>query len=220
MPWMRNRSATTSSSLRGPVGEATSRSACTRVKPLALSHCVDLVGGRVRRQLDRERHDQTRVAVTRPLEQFGVDRLRAVVPHRLRGLAVEQLRRAREQQLQVIVQLGHRADRRARAAHRVGLVDRDRRRHAIDAVHRRPVHAIEELARVGAERLDVAALALGVQRVEDQARLARAARPGDDRHLAGADVEVEVLQVVLARTADADDSRHGGGAFWGRSGRF
>ena len=34
-----NRSATTSNSLRGPVGVATSRSAWTRVKPLALSHC-------------------------------------------------------------------------------------------------------------------------------------------------------------------------------------
>ncbi|MNT17346.1 hypothetical protein D3C72_1524900 [compost metagenome] len=37
---MRKRSATTSSTLRGPVGVATSRSACTRVKPLADSHCV------------------------------------------------------------------------------------------------------------------------------------------------------------------------------------
>ena len=36
----RKRSATTSSNLCGPVGVATSRSACTRVKPLALSHCV------------------------------------------------------------------------------------------------------------------------------------------------------------------------------------
>ncbi len=39
VPCRRKRSATTSSSLRGPVGEATSRSACTRVKPLAASHC-------------------------------------------------------------------------------------------------------------------------------------------------------------------------------------
>ncbi len=35
----RNRSATTSSIFRGPVGVATSRSAWTRVKPLAASHC-------------------------------------------------------------------------------------------------------------------------------------------------------------------------------------
>ena len=36
---MRKRSAITSSTLRGPVGVATSRSACTLVNPLAESHC-------------------------------------------------------------------------------------------------------------------------------------------------------------------------------------
>ena len=36
---MRKRSATTSSTFLGPVGDATSRSAWTRVKPLAASHC-------------------------------------------------------------------------------------------------------------------------------------------------------------------------------------
>src|SRR5690606_36809451 len=60
------------------------------------------------------------------------------------------------------------------------------------------------LARVGAEGLDVAPLAFGIERVEHQAGLARAAGARDHRHLAGADVEVEVLQVVLAGTADAD----------------
>jgi hypothetical protein len=66
------------------------------------------------------------------------------------------------------------------------------------------VHAVEELARVGAEGLDVATLALGVEGVEDQAGLARAARARDHGELAGADVQVEVLEVVLARAADAD----------------
>ena len=130
----------------------------------------------------------------------------AVVAHRLRGLAVEQVGAAGEQQLQVIVQLGHRADRAAAGAHRVGLVDRDGRRYAVDAVDRRAVHAIEKLPRIGAEGLDIAPLALGIQGVENQARLARPARAGDDRHLAGADVQVEILQVVLAGAADADEA--------------
>jgi imidazole glycerol phosphate synthase subunit HisF len=85
---------------------------------------------------------------------------------------VEQAGGAREQQLEVVVELRHRAHRRARGAHRVGLVDGDGRRHAFDCVHRRAVHAVEELARVGAEGLDVTALSFGVQRVEDQRRLA------------------------------------------------
>ncbi len=184
-----------------------------RRQPLLL-----LLGRGVGRQLDREGQHQPRItALGGTTLQVGVDRLRRVVPHRQRGVAVEQLGRAREEQLQVVVQLGHRADRAAAGAHRVRLVDRDRRRHAVDAVHRRAVHAVEELARVGAEGLDVAALAFGVQRVEDQARLARPAGPGDHRHLAGADVEVQVLQVVLAGTTDADQAgRHGTGG--GRAG--
>ena len=87
----------------------------------------------------------------------------------------------------------------------VGLRKSYGERHAVDTVDRRPVHAVEKLARVGAEGLDVAALPFGIQRVKHQARLARAARPRHDRHFAGADVEVEVLQVVLAGTADSDE---------------
>ncbi|WP_404932829.1 hypothetical protein [Methylibium sp. Root1272] len=171
--------------------------------------------GRACRQLDREGDDEA-LAGCGALLQLAVDRLRIVLAHRLRGLPVEQLRGAREQQLQVVVQLGHRADRGARGAHRVGLVDRDGRRHALHVVDRRAVHAVEELARIGAEGLDVAALALGVQRVEHQAGLARAAGPGDDRQFSRVEVQIEVLQVVLACAANADHAgrtltvRHGG----------
>ena len=202
----RKRSATTSSSFL----PSTSRSACTRVKPLADSHCSSCSARGVGGQFDREGEDQPRVAsLHRAHQQVGVDRLRRVMPHRQRGLLVEQLRRAREQQLQVVVQLGHRADRAAAGAHRIRLVDGDGRRHAVHAVHRRAVHAVEELPRVGAEGLDVAPLPFGIQRVEHQAGLARTRGPGDHRHLAGADVEVQVLQVVLACAADADETgRH------------
>ena len=156
-------------------------------------------------QLDRKGDHQPRVALRRSAcHQAGVDRLGRVVSHRLRGLLVEQLRGSGKQQFQVVVQLGHRADRGARSAHRIGLVDRDRRRHAVDPIDRRPIHAVEKLPRVGRKGLDIAPLALGVKCVEHQAGLARTARACDHRHLAGADVEVEVLQVVLARAAYAD----------------
>jgi hypothetical protein len=68
----------------------------------------------------------------------------------------------------VIVDLGHRADGGTRGAHRVGLVDGDGRWNALDAVHLRTIHAVEELPRVGREGLDVAPLAFGVQRIEGQ----------------------------------------------------
>ena len=124
--------------------------------------------------------------------------------HRQRGFTIKQSACACHQQLQVIVQLGHRAHGGAGAAHRVGLVDGDGRRYAFNFIHRWLVHAVEELARIRTEGLHIAALALGIQRVEHQAGLARTARSGDHGEFAGANVEVDVLEVVLARAADAN----------------
>ena len=75
----------------------------------------------------------------------------------------------------------------------------------------RLVHAVEELPRVGRERLDVAALAFGVQRVEHQRGLARAGHAGDDDELVQRNVEVEVLEIVLARAAHKDGVARGVG---------
>ena len=129
--------------------------------------------------------------------------------HRHGGLAVEQLGRARKQQLEVIVDLRHRAHGGARVAHRVGLVDGNRGRHAFDLVYSRLVHAIEELARVCREGLDIAALAFGVERIEHQTGLAGAAGPGDHGQLTGADIDVQIAKIVLASTTDTDQAlRH------------
>src|SRR5690606_15644143 len=54
------------------------------------------------------------------------------------------------------------------------------------------------------QRLDVAALALGVDRVEGEARLARAGQAGDDHQRVAREGDVEVLEVVLARAGDDD----------------
>ena len=107
-------------------------------------------------------------------------------------------------QLQVVVQLGHRAHGGARVAHRVGLVDGNRWRHPLDLVHGGLVHAIEKLPRIGAEGFDIAALPLGIQRVKHQTGFARATGAGDHRQLPGADVHIQILQIVLARAVDAD----------------
>jgi hypothetical protein len=82
--------------------------------------------------------------------------------------------------------------------------DRDRGRNAFDRVHLRLVHAVEELPRVGRERLDVAPLPLRVERVEHQRGLARARDAGHDDELGERQLEREVLEVVLARAADDD----------------
>ena len=135
---------------------------------------------------------------------LGVDAFGVVAPHGLAAVPAVQRGRAREQQLQVIVELGHRADGGARGAHRIRLVDGDGRRNAVDAVHRGLVHAIEELARVRREGLDVAPLALGVQRVEHQRGLARARHARDHHEFLQRNLEVEVLEIVLTRAANHD----------------
>src|SRR6185369_13800581 len=111
-------------------------------------------------------------------------------------------------QLQVIVELRHRADRRARSPHRIGLVDGDRRRNAIDALDLRAVHAIEKLPRVRRERLDVTALPFRINRVEHERGLARARHAGDDDQLVRRQLEIEVLEIVLACAADDDGMGH------------
>ena len=111
------------------------------------------------------------------------------------------------QQAQVVVDLGDRAHRRARVAGGGLLVDRDRRRQALDRVHVRLVHLAQELARVGRQRLDVAALALGVDRVEGEARLAGSRQPRDHDQGVARQPQVKVLEVVLAGTRDDDFAR-------------
>ena len=105
----------------------------------------------------------------------------------------------RPEQAQVVVDLGHRADGRARVARGRLLVDRDRRREPLDRVDVGLLHQAEELARVGRERLDVAPLALGVDRVEGKARLAGAREPGDHDQRVARQLNVDVLEVVLPR---------------------
>ena len=124
--------------------------------------------------------------------------------YRLGGLLVEQLTGAGEQQLQMVIQLGHGAYRRTRTSHRVGLVNRNSWRHALDLVHCRAVHAIQKLTRISAEGFDITALTLGVQSVKHQAGFARTAGAGEHRQLVGTDVYVYVFEIVLTGTAYAN----------------
>ena len=105
---------------------------------------------------------------------------------------------ARVEQPEVVVDLGDRADGRARVARRRLLVDRDRRRQTLDEVDVGLVHLAEELAGVRRQRLDVTALALGVDRVERERRLPRTREPGEHDQLIARQHEVDVAQVVLA----------------------
>ena len=120
------------------------------------------------------------------------------------------------QQPQVVVDLGDRADRRARVARGRLLVDRDGRREPLDEVDVGLVHLPEELAGVRRQRLDVPALALGVDGVERERRLARPGQAGEHDEPVARQVEVDVAQVVLPRASDHQGIGHEVGAYPGR----
>ena len=134
------------------------------------------------------------------------------VDHLRHGLALDRQPRcrrvghadAREQQAQVVVDLGDGADGGARVLGGRLLLDRDGGRQAVDVVDVRLLHHLQELARVGRQALHVAALAFGVDRVEGERGLARARQPREHDERVARDFEIDVLQVVLARPADVD----------------
>ena len=109
-----------------------------------------------------------------------------------------------EEQAQVVVDLGHRADGGAGVLAGGLLLDGDGRGKPLDGLHIRLFHLLQELAGIGRERLHIAALPLGVDGVEGQGRLARAGDAGDDHQLVAGDLHVDALEVVLAGAFDDD----------------
>ena len=132
------------------------------------------------------------------------DLLRRILPHALSALFAMQLREVRPQNFQVIADFGHRADGGAGGLDGVALLDGDGGRDAFDAVHLRLVHAVEELPGVGRKGLDVAALALGEERVKGERALARTAQARDDDELVERQVEIKIFQIVVTHAAQAD----------------
>src|SRR5207302_4984107 len=110
----------------------------------------------------------------------------------------------REQHAEVVVDLGDGPDGGARILRGRLLLDRDRGRQPLDRVDVGLFHLLEELPGVGGQGLDVPPLALGVDRIEGERRLARPREARDHDELVARDLEVNVLQVVLAGALDED----------------
>ena len=116
-----------------------------------------------------------------------------------------------EEESEVVVDFGRGGDGGLAADVDGSLADGDRRGDVVDAVGVGALQPVEELAGVGGEALDVAALALGVEGVEGEAAFARAADAADDDQLVERDVERDVLQVVDAYAFEVDGVAGGGG---------
>ena len=153
--------------------------------------------------LHHRREDLDRRALLR--REHAIDHLlHRPAPQRLAGVGMMRLAEMREEQAQEIVDFRGGGDGRARVAAGRALLDGDGGRQALDEIDLGLFHLLEELARVGGEALDVAALALGVERVEGERRLARAADAGHDDERVARQRERDVLEIVLARAANPD----------------
>ena len=162
---------------------------------------VEKVGGfRASGRGHAEGHEQRFARVLRV--DLVHDRLRRLGPDFALALRAERRRDAREEQLHVVVDLRHRPHRRARALHRIRLLDGDGRRDAADRIHLRLVHTVEKLPRVRRERLHIPPLPLRVDRVKGEARFPAAARPRDDVQLAQRQIEVDAAQIILPRASN------------------
>ncbi len=136
-----------------------------------------------------------------------------LVHHLADGLALDRQARgrrighahARPEQTHVVVDFGDGADGRARVLRRRLLFDRDRRGQALDQVHVRLAHQLQELARIGRQAFDIAALSLGVDGVERQRGFARPRQAGHDHQLLARNVEIDAFEIVLAGAANANE---------------
>ena len=84
------------------------------------------------------------------------------------------------------------------------LVDGDGGRKAVDGVHVRLVHLSEEHSGVAGKGFHVAALALGIDRIEGQRRLAGAGKARKNHEPVTGDRQVDILEVVRPGAPDND----------------
>ena len=118
--------------------------------------------------------------------------------------------RAREQQAQVVEELRGRAESGAHVGHARPLAQGEGGGDVGDLVDRRPGGLGDAPARVGRQGLQVAAGPLRIEGAQGQGGLARPGHSRDGDESVQGDVDVEVLEVVDARSAHVDAG--GGGA--------
>ena len=153
------------------------------------------------------------------IDELIENALRRLRPHRSVAGRARRLRQSRKQHFEVVIDLRDRPHRRACAAHVVHLLDGDRRRDALDGVHLRLVHPLEELSRVGRKRLHIPPLPFRIDRIKRQRRLSRSAWPRDHIQLSQRQIQIHPLQIVLPRPTNANDivERLPGGSFFGNT---
>ena len=105
---------------------------------------------------------------------------------------------------QIIVNFGGGGYRGTRVLGGAALLDGDGRRQALNVLHVRLVHQLQELPGVSRKAFHVAPLSFGIENVEGQGGLPRAAYPRDDDEAVTWQFHVNVFQVVFPGPPDDD----------------
>ena len=129
------------------------------------------------------------------------------------GLRVVGLTGGGEKEPGVVVDLGGGGDGRAWVWRGGALLDRDGGGEAFDEIDVGLFEAVEKLPRIGRKAFDIAALAFGVEGIEGERGFPRSADASDDGELIARDLDVDILEVVLAGAGDADRIGHGGAPY-------
>ncbi|OPY13165.1 MAG: hypothetical protein A4E69_01775 [Syntrophus sp. PtaB.Bin138] len=109
---------------------------------------------------------------------------------------------AGEEEAQVVIDLGHGADRGAGIPAGGLLFDGDGRGESLDGLHVRLFHLLQKLAGVGGQGFHVAPLSLGIDGVEGEGGFARTGDAGDDHQPVAGYLNVDALQVMLSGALD------------------
>ena len=86
------------------------------------------------------------------------------------------------------------------------------RRQAVDGIHIGHAHLVDQAPCIRRHRLEVAPLRFGEHGAEGQRRLARTRDPGEHHQCIARNGDIDILEVVLARTAHLDAAAGGGSA--------
>ncbi len=113
---------------------------------------------------------------------------------------------ARVQHAQQVRQGRDAPHRGARTGAAAMLLERDGGREPVDRIDIGHAGLIDETSRIGRDRLEISALRLGVQRTEGQRGLSGAGYAGEHDECVARQVQIDVLQIVLAGAADADET--------------
>src|SRR5262245_14572758 len=154
--------------------------------------------------MGNEGREQRELRPRRKTEHFVRDLFRCLRAHEFAADVAMLLSHLGVQDAQIVVDLGDRSDDRTRVARSALLFDRDRGQQSTQVLNSRTLELPEELPRVSGKLFYVAPLALGVERVEREARLSRPAHTDEDDELAFEHFEPIDVEVVLPRAEHLD----------------